>query len=211
MRLIPGKHPDVAVQKDFINEMETLIEHCETNGESVYYFDPMHLLHNARAGYIWQEKGKTKIMIMLSNTGRRRINILGAISPITLLPTIMLTEANCDQYSISEFLKMLRAESKSNSLIYIFLDNAPYNKSYLVRDVAKELNIVLKFLPPYSPNLNLTERLWKFSKKKLVYNRYYSTFKEFEQACFDFFANIGNYSKEMATLITRKFEIIYER
>lgn len=92
--------------------------------------------------------------------------------------------------------------------ITLILDNAAYNKSYQVRDRAEELNIKLEFLPPYCPNLNLIERLWKFFKKMVVTNRYYEKIQQFEDAIYDFFANIKNYQKELRSLLTLNFEII---
>ncbi|SMG65551.1 [similarity to] transposase, partial [methanotrophic bacterial endosymbiont of Bathymodiolus sp.] len=60
--------------------------------------------------------------------------------------------------------------------------DSPSNK---VMDKAKELGIHLLFLPPYSPNLNLIERLWKFTKKKCLYNKYYESFHNFKEAIND--------------------------
>ena len=65
--------------------------------------------------------------------------------------------------------------------LYIVLDNAPYNKSNRVRDLAKELGIKILYLPPYSPNLNPIERLWKFIKKKVMANRYYPDIETFQR------------------------------
>ena len=60
--------------------------------------------------------------------------------------------------------------------------DSPSNK---VMDKAKELGIHLLFLPPYSPKLNLIERLWKFTKKKCLYNKYYESFHNFKEAIND--------------------------
>jgi transposase len=64
--------------------------------------------------------------------------------------------------------------------IVIVLDNARYQRCKLVEDLAKELGVTLQFLPSYSPNLNLIEWLWKFVKKKCLYNSYYGTFEAFK-------------------------------
>jgi len=92
--------------------------------------------------------------------------------------------------------------------IQVFLDNARYSWNKEVRLEAKKLNIKLIFLPPYSPNLNLIERLWKFLKKKIRKNIYYHTFKKFAKAIYNFFKNIEQYQAELKTLLTLKFEII---
>lgn len=63
---------------------------------------------------------------------------------------------------------------------------------------------------PYAPNLNLIERLWKFFKKKITYNRYYETFDEFKKSCMQFFtqANRNNFQDELDSLLTTRFHIV---
>ena len=64
--------------------------------------------------------------------------------------------------------------------IHIVLDNARYQKCSAVIELAGQLGIVLDYVPPYSPNLNLIERLWKFVKGELR-SRYYDDFAIFCQ------------------------------
>ena len=92
--------------------------------------------------------------------------------------------------------------------IVIILDNARYQRAYEVQDLAKELNIELVFLPPYSPNLSLVERIRKFFKKKVLENQYYETFDEFALATSLFFSNFENYHDDIARLIHSKLQII---
>lgn len=143
-----------------------------------------------------------------SNTGRKRINIIGALNPVNFSATSFITETNCDKEAIKQLLAEARDEYPGNKTIYIFLDNARYNYNREVNEKAKELNIKLKFLPPYCPNLNLIERLWKFLKKKVRKNHHYKTFKEFKEAIFDFFKNIDLHKNELEGLLTLNFEII---
>ena len=63
------------------------------------------------------------------------------------------------------------------------------------------------FLPPYSPNLNLIERLWKFFRKKILYHRYYPDLAEFKSVTLAFFKNLPTYREELRTLLTENFEI----
>ncbi len=72
----------------------------------------------------------------------------------------------------------------------------------------KNSKITLIFLPAYSPNLNLIERLWKFMKKIVINNKYYEKPKEFRRKLLDFFENIQIYKKELESLITNNFQII---
>ena len=89
----------------------------------------------------------------------------------------------------------------------IVLDNARYQHCRLVKALAEELDITLHFLPSYSPNLNLIERLWKFTKKKCLYNVYYETFDEFVEGITDCLNRIEtDYKSELATLMKPNFQ-----
>ena len=129
-------------------------------------YDPCHQIYNVIKGRCWQEKGKNGTVQISSNTGRKRISILGGINVLTADFSGIITEANCDILSTKEALKILREDYKDNKNIIIIVDNAAYNRAYETKDFAASLGIEMKFLPSYSPNLNLIERLWKFMKKK---------------------------------------------
>jgi transposase len=87
--------------------------------------------------------------------------------------------------------------------IYAIVDNASYNHSKELKQfLRKHKRIALYYLPPYSPNLNPIERLWLFFHKKILYDRYYETFKEFKTATLDFFQNIKQYDKEHSVILT---------
>jgi transposase len=88
--------------------------------------------------------------------------------------------------------------------IVIVLDNARYQHGKLVEGLAKDLGITLQFLPSYSPNLNLIERLWKFVKKKCLDNIYYETFEEFTSGINDCLSRIEtDYQSELDTHATQ--------
>ncbi len=111
------------------------------------------------------------------------------------------------QTTISLFKKLLTA-NKSADTIYVICDNARYYKSKLVQNYIKDSKIELIFLPPYSPNLNLIERVWKFFKKKVLYNKYYETFEEFRNASKTFFRYIKKYKKELSSLLMDNFQVL---
>ncbi|MBW6470856.1 MAG: hypothetical protein K0A90_06515 [Methanosarcinaceae archaeon] len=64
--------------------------------------------------------------------------------------------------------------------------------------------------PPYTPNLNLIERLWKFAKKHLVNNTYHEDYIQFVNATNSFLNNLNEYHQELSSLFTQKFQIIHE-
>lgn len=180
-----------------------------SNGDFVVLnFDPMHQTHNNENGYMWQKTGKEGTKKVPSNTGRRRLNILGAINMDTLDIVPFITEENCHKESIKVFLYEVKKEYPKAKEITIFLDNARYQRNYEVQDYAKELGITLEYMPPYSPNLCLIERLWKFFKKKVIHNKYYETFTEFHDFVCAFFQNWDSWKLELQSLLSLKFEII---
>lgn len=205
---MPGGAQNKEAQIEFAKQILKIIEKSKHKNCEAIFFDPTHQAHNTVNGYCWQEKGKDNTKVIFSNSGRRRINVIGAINAITFKPTTILTEDNCDKEMIKMFLEEIRKDYPEADKIYIFLDNARYSKNYEVQEYAETLNIELMFLPPYSPNLNLIERLWKFFKKKLRKNNYYNTFEKFRKAIHDFFKNIKQYRPELEKLLTHKFEII---
>lgn len=203
-RLMPGK-ADPEAQRQFVLWFEKV--RAELGPEDrIYFGDAVHAKHNAEAGYAWSESGKPHLIP--TNTGRQRYNILGAYCTQTHEHVFILTEDNINQDKVIELLKLLRAKHPGDGKIYLILDNASYNKALRVRDQAAVSQITLKYQPPYSPNLNLTERLWKFMRRKLFKDKYRSTFAEFKEQLKAFFADLDKYRDELSTLLTEKFQLV---
>ena len=120
----------------------------------------------------------------------------------------MLTEENCCAEVIEAFLGEIKNQYLNATRICIILDNARYQRSYLVQAKAKALNIDLIYLPPYSPNLNLIERLWRYFKKKVIKNKYYPDYSAFENAVDTFFKTFNERAGDMKNLLNFKFGII---
>ncbi len=189
--------------------MESLYDCALRNDKEVLLFsDPMHQIHNVENGYAWQEIGRAGTKEIPSNTGRRRLDIIGAINPVTMQPTILLEEENCNADSIVRLLEAIKKQYHQAETICLILDNARYQKGVIAQNKAKELGIDLVYLPPYSPNLNLIERLWKFFKKKVMKNKYYEDFKTFKNAIEKFFENFDQYNNQLLILLNFKFGII---
>ncbi len=91
--------------------------------------------------------------------------------------------------------------------IYVISDNAMYYKNKELNEWLKDNKIVQIFLPPYSPNLNIIERLWKFLKNEVINSTFYRTFDEFKKGISDFFNNIESYEPKLKTLLTNNFHI----
>ena len=92
----------------------------------------------------------------------------------------------------------------------LVLDNARYQRRAAVQGLAEALRIELLFLPAYSPNLNLIERLWKYVKKECLGWRVlagYAAFTAAIDACLD---NLGDYKEKLRTLMTERFHLTPE-
>lgn len=202
-KLIPGKADPVA-QEAFLADYEAL---KRDKGESdvIYFMDAVHPQHNPVLGCGWIKRGKEQAV--RSNTGRRRVNINGAIDLERLEPVVRFDETINGDSTIALFRQLEEANLLA-VWIYVICDNARYYHSKAVQEYLKTSRIKLIFLPSYAPNLNLIERLWKFFKKKILYNRYYGTFSEFKAACETFFSNPREYHRELRSLLTENFAII---
>lgn len=139
-------------------------------------------------------------------SGRERLNILGAVNAITHELTLLTNTSYINAETFCDFLKMV-VKQYVHVPITLVLDNARYQKCALVREMAKALNIELLYLPSYSPNLNLIERLWKFVKKKCLYSKYYSDFQLFSSTliqCVE--QSHSKHKNELKSLLTLNFQ-----
>ena len=141
-----------------------------------------------------------------ASPGRNRINVLGAVNAVTKEVTTYINTTYICANCLIAFLKQLK-EQYSDKPIAIVLDNARYQHCFVVTTFAKSLGIHLLFLPPYSPNLNIIERLWKFTKKEILNARYYDAPHKFHEAIHTFFQNINQkHNLELQKLLTLKFQ-----
>jgi transposase len=200
-KAVPGK-ANKNEQELFIKKYLRL--RAKSEGK-IYFADSVHPRHNSIISYGWIKKGED--FEVPSNTGRYHLNINGAID-IESMEIVTRTCEWVDADSICELLRALRAKNLSGEMIYLVMDNARYNRSWKVKELACDLGIELVYLPPYSPNLNPIERVWKFFKKKVLYNRYYESKAEFEEVCLKFFKYIRKYKEELSSLVTDNFEVL---
>lgn len=202
-RHIPGK-ADAAKQQAFVTQYEQLKKNKNPE-DKIYFVDASHPHHNSMPAYGWIRTGETREI--KSNTGRQRINLNGALN-LEGMDVVVREDDMINAISVIALLKQIEG-IQPEGLIYLIMDNARYNRSKKVSAyVKRHKRIKLLFLPPYAPNLNIIERLWKFFHEKTLYNTYYATFKEFKTAVFDFFENIGLYRGELRSRLTDSFQII---
>ena len=137
------------------------------------------------------------------------MNILGAYNPENQDFVHLTGEENCDAERVAQFFEVVEKRYRKAPKIILILDNATYSKAKLVGDWLEDHPVFeLVFLPPYSPNLNLIERFWRFAKGKLVRNTYYEKYKTFRAKVFRFLNHVDQYKDELISLMVEKFEIV---
>lgn len=160
-------------------------------------------MHGAFLCYLWS----VVRLFLRTPSGRKRFNVLGALDYATkdLVTVTNLTYITAE--TVCQLLTTLAAQS-SGLPITVVLDNARYQRCRLVQDLAASLRIELLFLPSYSPNLNLIERLWKFVKGNCLNGKYYETFPAFQASIEDCLRKIPTEHREAVdSLITRNFQL----
>jgi transposase len=201
-KLVPG-NPDYEAQEIFAQQYEEFML-TKADDVEVLFLDAVHPQHNTMAAYGWIKKGE--IRELKTSSGRDRLNLHGAINAETFEMTVIESDT-VDADSTIQLLEMLENKYAVASAIFVILDNARYHYSKTVQKFLETSRIKLVFLPSYSPNLNLIERVWKFFKKKVLYNTYYENIAGFRKACIHFFSNIGTYATELSAIMTGEFEL----
>lgn len=201
-KVVPGK-VDLSKQEQFKRKYKELKQNKKEE-DKIYFADASHPQHNNRPFYGWIYKGEEKAI--RTNTGRKRVNLNGALNLEDLDITI-LSEETINAHAMMRLILSLEEKQKTGE-IYLIVDNASYNHSY-------ELGLFLEdhprthlvYLPPYSPNLNIIERLWRFFHEK-HHDKYFEKFKDFKKEVLYFFQNIDQYNAELRKLLTDSFQTL---
>jgi len=194
-------------------ELTPRLESAQKQERLVYFVDAAHFVLGSFIGYLWCI---ARIFIPTSS-GRSRYNVLGAINAVTHQLITVCNETYINACSVCELLNKIRATVGDTIPITAVLDNARYQRCTLVAELAVKLNIELLFLPSYSPNLNLIERLWKWVKKDCLNCKYYESFDKFKDAINQSLLKVSqsDRNKEMDSLLALNFQLfdsaIYSR
>ena len=195
---------NVEKQEGFVEGYRELKKNLSEE-DQIYFVDGVHPQHNSIAGYGWIKRGETKHL--KTNNGRQRVNINGAINLETKQVIYVEDDRINAQTMIALLLKILKTQKEGK--IHIILDNAKYYHAKVVKEfLEKNPKIQFHFLPPYSPNLNIVERLWHILKKEVVYNKFHMRFCDFKKAVLNFFEQEVWRGHELENLLTDNFHII---
>lgn len=139
-------------------------------------------------------------------SGRQRFNVLGAWDAVTRTLTTVTNTTVVNTDTMCDLLRAVAARGLVGPVTLV-LDNARYQRNDVVKGLAKGLGIELLFLPSYSPNLNLIERLWRFTKRNAIYGKYHPSFADFRAAVQGILDGVDTtHADDLASLMTLKFQ-----
>jgi transposase len=168
----------------------------------VFFVDAAHFVFGTFLCCLWSF---ARIFVRAAS-GRQRFNVLGAWNAVTreLIAVTNTTVVNTE--TMCELLRKIAALGLTGPITLV-LDNARYQRNAAVQALAEQVGITLLFLPSYSPNLNLIERLWKFIKRRALYGRYHPTFADFQAAIQETLDGLPTiHAEPLKTLMTLNFQ-----
>lgn len=180
------------------------LEEAKEGKIRLFFLDAAHFIHGAYLSVLWSFQR----VFVKANSGRSRLNVLGAVDAVSNEMIHLTNTTTINAWSLVELFRKLRKAHPTRPITLV-LDNAKYQRCYLTQSAATMLGIELLFLPPYSPNLNLIERVWKFLRKKCLNAKYYSSFTEFVdgiQNCIQKFE--GTFREELHSLLSWNFQTL---
>jgi transposase len=183
-------------------ELKPRLDAAAARQEHIFFVDAAHFVFGTFLCCLWSF---TRIFVRAAS-GRQRFNVLGAWNAVTreLVSVTNTTVVNTEM--MCELLRKIAGLGLTGPITLV-LDNARYQRNAVVQALATRLEIKLLFLPSYSPNLNLIERLWKFIKRRAVYGRYHPRFREFQAAIQETIAGLATHHAEsLKTLMTLNFQ-----
>ena len=193
----------VAIQRTFLGtELRPVLDAAVAGTGHVLFVDAAHFVFGTFLCCLWS----ILRVCVRAASGRQRFNVLGAWDAVTrrLLSVTNTTVVNTE--TMCELLRVIAAETLVGP-VTVVLDNARYQRNKVVQALAAELSIRLLFLPSYSPNLNLIERLWGFAKRRSVYGKYHPNVASFRAAIENTLAGIPTtHAKALESLMTLRFQ-----
>ena len=158
-------------------ELEPRLAEAQAGRRAVFFVDAEHFVLGSFPGWLWCASR----LFVKAASGRQRYNVPGALNAVSHELVRVTNSTYITAQTVCELLRRIAALGLGMPITLV-MDNARYQRCQLVKDLAEALNIKLLFLPSYSPNLNLIERLWKFVKKVALNSRYQGSFVQFQRS-----------------------------
>jgi transposase len=175
---------------------------AQAGQRTVYFVDASHFVVAAFLGWLWCKAR----MFVRGASGRQRYNVLGALNAVSHELVRVTNHTYITAETVCDLLRQIVALGLKTPITLV-MDNARYQHCQLVQNLARELGIELLFLPSYSPNLNLIERLWKFVKKDALNSRHHTNYADFHARIDQCLNELPTKHKAaLATLLTPKFQ-----
>jgi len=184
-------------------QLEPKLEEARQGRRQVLFVDAAHFVHASFLGILWCMAR----LYVRAASGRKRFNVLAALDSVSHKMIQVSNHSYINAESVCLLLRAVAATATPGIPITLVLDNARYQKCVLVAGLAKQLGIELLYLPSYSPNLNLIERVWKFVKAECLRTKYYDNYDKFNaaiQQCLDDLPT--RHKAAMDTLLTHDFQ-----
>jgi hypothetical protein len=185
----PEKRPDPQ-QYERCKVLSTHLQQQEAHGVcELWYFDVTGLCLTPYIPYAWQPIGS--VMVIPTSTHRRRLNVFGFLNRHNKLSPYLI-EGKVDTSVVVECFDQFSQQIKKRT--YVFLDNSPLHRS---RDFICHISawvkrgLIIKYLPPYSPELTLIEILWRFIKYQWLPFSAYMSFPCLVQGVEDILIRFG--------------------
>ena len=170
----------------------------------VFFVDAAHFVRGAFLGYLWCFVR----WVVPTGSGRQRYSVLGALDAVSRALICETTDTTVTEVTVGRLLLKIR-DAHPDGPISVILDNARYQHTVIVRSIAAYARIDLVYLPSYSPNLNLIERVWKFAKKEALANEVFADYPAFKAAIDATLRQLGTtHYEQMMTLLSHRFETL---
>lgn len=199
---IPAKADPVRQQTFLQEQLQPRLGQAKAGGRALFFVDAAHFVYGPFLGVLWC----LQRLFIPAPAGRQRFNVLAALHACT---QEIVTVTNCAYINATSVCTLLEqlAQRYAHQPITVVLDNARYQRCLAVQVRAQELGIELLYLPPYSPNLNLIERYWKWLKKRCLYGRYYADFTAFQKAILSTIeTTTKQHQQELKSLLILRFQ-----
>jgi transposase len=185
------------------NQLEPRLEEARQGLRQVLFVDAAHFVHAPFLGVLWC----LARMCVRAASGRKRYNVLGALDCVTHKLLMVTNHSYINAESVCLLLRAVAAAATPGIPVTLVLDNARYQKCAVVKSLAEQLGIEMLYLPSYSPNLNLIERVWKFVKSECLRTKYHANYQDFHtaiQRCLDDLPT--KHKVAMDSLLTHNFQ-----
>jgi transposase len=157
---------EALVQKWLKTEYPKIKKMAQAQGAEIYFGDAAHIRSDHHAGRSWGKKGETPIV---ETTGARHaMSLISAITSKGHMRFMVKEKGGVNAGVFIEFLKRLLIGAKHT--IFLIVDRGPAHRAQKTRDFVKALGgkLMLFYLPPYSPDRNPDELVWKHLKADTV-------------------------------------------